>query len=662
MGPGLRRVLYACTTFSSALLLFLVQPVMARAILPWFGGSAGVWTTSILFFQVLLLLGYLYAHATTRRFGARVWPLVHAGLLAASVALLPIVPGEEWKPAGDESPVLRILGLLTATVGLPYFLLASTTPLVQSWYAATGGFPYRLFAVSNLASLASLLAYPVLIEPVLPLRAQMNLWSAAYAGFVVLCGACAVSAPRKAASIDECGAAWGDRLLWMALAACPAALWMAVANQLSQNVAPVPFLWILPLSLYLLSFVLTFDREGWYRPRLYRWLLPAGCAAIVLGLQQPGKASLKLALALFAGGLMVLAMFCHGELARRKPEPRRLTSYYLMIAAGGAAGGAFVALGAPRLFSSYLELPVVMVASVVLAVLLLYGRSVSPMLVARLAIVAVAGFVIALNLRASLGYHFLRARNFYGALEMADGKGPGALRTLYNGAIVHGTQFLDPARGNTPTTYYGPRGGGGLAMRYRQGQGQRAGMIGLGVGTLAAYGRAGDYLRFYEINPLVTRLAHDSFRFLRDCPARIEVVPGDARVALEREPAQNFDVLVVDAFSGDSVPVHLLTREAFAVYSRHLKPRGVVAVHITNNYLDLLPVVQAAAASFGKPALLLRTPGDAANITYSSDWVLITEDADFLRYAREAGAVPAVSRRPARLWTDDYSNVFRLMR
>ena len=303
-----------------------------------------------------------------------------------------------------------------------------------------------------------------------------------------------------------------------------------------------------------------------------------------------------------------------------------------------------------------------MVASAVLAVLLLYAPSVSVLRLARLAIVAAAGFAIALNLRASLGYNSLRARNFYGALEMADGKGADALRTLYNGAVVHGTQFLDPARSNTPTAYYGPRGGGGVAMRYRQGHGQRAGMIGLGVGTLAAYGRAGDSLRFYEINPLVTRLARESFRFLRDCPAQIEVVPGDARLALEREPAQNLDVLVLDAFSGDSIPVHLLTREAFAVYWRHLKPGGVLAVHITNTYLDLVPVVQAAAAAFHKPALLLRTPGDAGNITYTADWVLASEDAGFLQYAREAGAIPAVSRRPARLWTDDYSNIFQLIR
>lgn len=663
MGLGLRRVLYAATVFAGALLLFLVQPVMARAILPWFGGTAGVWTTSMLFFQALLLLGYLYAHLVTRRLGPRPRALLHAGLLAASLALLPIAPGTGWKPHGSENPVPAILGLLAATVGLPYFLLAATTPLVQTWYAAAGAVPYRLFAVSNLASLGALLAYPLLAEPLLPLGRQMRAWSAAYAGFALLCGACAVSAPHKTLPPGDGAASWRDRLLWMALAACPAALWMAVGNQLSQNVAPVPFLWILPLSLYLLSFVLTFDRPGWYSPALYRWLLPAAWAAIVVGLQQAhGKASFVMGLLLYGGALLVVAMFCHGELARRKPSPGALTSYYLMIAAGGAVGGAFVALVAPYLFDGYLELPVAMVASVLLAVPLLYAPSVPVLRLARLAVVAAAGFALALHVRASLGHHFLRARNFYGALELADGKGPNALRTLYNGSIIHGTQFLDPARAGTPTAYYGPHGGGGVAMRYRQGKGLRAGVIGLGVGTLAAYGRPGDSLRFYEINPLVTAVARGAFRFLRDCPAQVEVAHGDARLTLEREPPQNFDLLVVDAFSGDAIPVHLLTREAFAVYWRHLAPGGVLAVHVTNNYLDLLPVVKAAADAFHKPALLLRTPGDAGNVTYGSDWVLMSDDAAFLRYARAAGAIPAVPRRPARLWTDDHSGILRLLR
>lgn len=656
-----RRVLYGTTIFTSALLLFLIQPVMARAILPWFGGSAGVWTTAMLFFQVLLLAGYWWAHRVATRLSARTQAALHITLLAASLALLPVVPAARWKPSGADHPVLAILALLATSVGLPYFLLSTTTPLLQSWFAReTGRSPYRLFAVSNLASLAALLAYPVAVEPLLPLRAQLTTWSAAYAAFALLCGASALASLRTKVAYrgEEAPTPWRERLLWVALAACPSAMWMAVANHLSQNVSPMPFLWILPLALYLLTLILCFDREGWYRPHVFKRLLPVGVAAICFGLWHPfDLTELRWSIPSFGAGLFLCAMFCHGELARRKPKAAELTSFYLMLSAGGAAGGAFVALLAPQLFTGYFELQVTVIACILLALSLLYGVA-SARQQSRLVLAAVAGFIIAVQLRGTMsGGGAVRARNFYGAIEITEHAG---MRLLYNGAILHGSQFLDDARSRVPTTYYGAGSGASLALDYQGGGARRrVGLVGLGAGTLAAYGRSADVFRFYEINPLVIDLANRRFRYLRESAAQIEIVLGDARLSLEKEPPQKFDVLLVDAFSGDSIPVHLLTREAFALYLRHLKPGGILAIHLSNRYLALGPVVDRVAATFGKRPQIVQA--SSTNEVAFSDWALITDDPAFQKLAA-AVASPEPAVRPAPAWTDDYSNVFRALR
>lgn len=654
-----RRALYGCTIFTSALLLFLVQPMMARAILPWYGGSAGVWTTSMLFFQALLLAGYWYAHRTASGLGPRPQAWLHAALLAGSVVLLPVIPTAPWKPAGD--PVLGILVLLTLTVGLPYFLLSTTTPLLQSWYAREGGgSPYRLFAVSNFASLAALLAYPVAIEPALPLRTQLVLWSAGYAAFAVLCAASAVaSMGRKPVAGPKGHAApWRDRFVWIALAACPSALWLATANQVSQSIAPIPFIWILPLSVYLLSLILCFDRDGWYSPRLFRLILPVALLAASLGLGQQWTAPLPRTLALLTIGLFTCCMFCHGELAARKPAPEQLTSYYLMVAIGGALGGAFVAVGAPRLLNGYYELQVSLIGCLVLGFTLLYGKA-RPIHMLRLTIVALIGVGIGLYLRGSTADRVFNARNFYSVLEIADGKGPDALRTLYHGAIIHGSQYLDPGRSRIAGSYYGKSSGVELALR-RGTPGRRVGVVGLGAGTLATYGRPGDTYRFYEINPLVVEIANRYFRYLRETPARVETVLGDARLTMAEEPPQAYDVLVVDAFSGDSIPVHLLTREAFALYFRHLKPDGTLAVHLTNRYLDLVPVVEGVSKALGRTCLVVRGTGDGGSL-YSSVWTLVTGDPQVTAAASPISAAARRSRTVP-VWTDDYSNLFRLLR
>jgi hypothetical protein len=649
------RVLYGGAIFVSSLLLFLVQPVMAKAILPWYGGSAGVWTTAMVFFQVVLLLGYGWAHWTTAHLSRRMQVFVHLALLAGSLLLLPPTPSAAWRPVDAGAPILRIIGVLATSVGLPYLLLCANGPLLQVWFAhrTKAEFPYRLFAISNAGSLAALLAYPFAIEPWISVHRQLVVWSAGYGLMAVLAGAAAIVAIRGAAweRPERATTPWKSRLLWIALAACPSILWLAVAEELSQNVAPIPFLWILPLSLYLLSLILCFDREGWYRPAFFRIALPAAWVLIWYCLYQRGTiGSIKWTILLLSAALFACAMFCHGELARRKPDARELTSYYLMLALGGAAGGVFVALAAPLLFDQYLELPAGVAVCMVLAMALLYGYP--PRRLVRLGLMAGAGLFIAVELGGFTDGTLVRTRNFYGALKVSQaGSGDLAMRILSNGPIRHGSEFLVPEKSRIPTTYYALESGVAAAIRTLQKRSENVGIIGLGAGTLASYGRSGDVYRFYELNPEVIRLAGSHFRYLRDCPCRVEVVPGDARLALEREAPRNFDVLVVDAFSGDSIPVHLLTREAFALYARHLKPDGILAVNVTNRYLDLRPVVEGAARASGRQARVLETLADPARAAYASTWVLVTANQD--------GPAEA---RPARLWTDDYSNLFQLLR
>lgn len=639
--------------------------MMAKVILPWFGGSAGVWTACMLFFQLVLLAGYLYAHCITRYLGARAQAITHMALLFASVATLPVNPGG-WKFSAAASPAFSILGLLTASIGLPYFVLSTTSPMMQAWYAreSEARFPYLLFALSNLASLAALLAYPLSIEPLLSSRTQLALWSLAYLIFVLLAGFLALRSelkPLPAPSVSE-GASARRPLIWISLAACASALWLAVANHLSQEVAAIPFLWVLPLSLYLLSFILCFDRDGWYRPRLYRWILPAAWITMSLRLAFPSSiAGFKWEFVLFSAALFVCCMFCHGELARLKPDPRQgLTLFYLSIAAGGALGAVFVALIAPRLFSSYLELPIAVAASVILGQALLYGRT-SPRYLIRLALVAALAFLAAIRFSGATG-SLLRLRNFYGTLRVVEsGTSPTVVRALYNGTILHGMQFQSPAQSRVPTTYYGPQSGAALAIDSHRKSTQRVGVIGLGVGTLAAYGRAGDYFRFYEINPAVVQVATTYFRFLSESPARTEVVTADGRLALEREQPENFDVLILDAFSGDSIPVHLLTRQAFESYFRHLRTGGLIAIHVTNRYLDLPPLIEAVAGTLQKHVLLIHNEADQERGIYASDWSLLADSPEALQDFQWRSR-PKGTTRKARPWTDDYSNLFQIVK
>ena len=664
--------LYAFTIFVSAFLLFQVQPVMARMILPWFGGSAAVWTICMLFFQITLLLGYLYAHWTTERLLPRVQARIHAGLLAASLLLLPVIPAAAWKPAGPEDPTLRILCLLAATVGLPYFMLSTSGPLVQAWYVRRrGAVPYRLYALSNIGSMLALLSYPVLVEPHLAARAQAQAWSGAYVLFVALTVGLALrrqtgADPETAASAPGPapeGPPGRVRIAWMALPACASALLLAVTNHMTQNVAAIPFLWVLPLSLYLMSFIVCFDRETWYRRWLFIPLLAAALGGMAWSMLDIENISIKPLILLFSAGLFFACIVCHGELARLKPHPRHLTSFYLMISLGGALGGLVVGLAAPYLLNGEYELPAILAACAVLAAALPF-RTPLPRPLKWLGAAAATGIIVtlAVGVHTTVEDNRLRVRNFYGSLRVLDsGGGREAVRRLLHGAIDHGEQYLSPERSRQATTYYGTNSGVGVAIRHFQSPGQRMGFIGLGAGTLAAYGRRGDSYRFYEINPLVERIARTEFQYLRQSEAAVAVALGDARLSLEQEAPRQFSVLAVDAFSGDAIPVHLLTREAFQLYFRHLDPDGILAVHISNRYLDLQPVVEQAARSLGKETLTVESASDDDRDVFESTWVLVAGQP-FQDAAFKAAGVKAQAGRTIRTWTDEYSNLFQVLR
>ncbi|HLH20796.1 MAG TPA: fused MFS/spermidine synthase [Bryobacteraceae bacterium] len=689
---------YAATIFLSAFLLFEVQPVIAKMILPWFGGTSAVWSTCMLFFQVVLLLGYVYAHWLHTALKPRRQALVHLTALALSLAALPILPAAHWKQAGGALPSLRILALLAATVGMPYFLLSSTSPLLQAWYARSHkqGMPYRLFALSNFASMLALLSYPVLIEPILPSRAQGYGWSIAYVAFAILCGitawrsaAQAVDQPVAAAEqADAPSPSWALRTLWLGLAASASVLLLAVTTHLTQDVAAIPFLWILPLSLYLLSFIVCFEAPRYYSRAVFLPLLALALAFMALRLwpwlrdaeapwlQRIYGMDMRWIIGCFSAGLFVCCMVCHGELARLKPHPRHLTGFYVIVSAGGALGGLFVGLAAPNLFRAYYEFPIGL-GLCLLAVALVLARGLSGAAPARrvagmaaLAIVLCGyGWCLFAIMRDMVSEYRVVARNFYGLLRVRDDGDPrideDASRKLIHGVINHGQQMLREEYRRLPVTYFCPDSGIGRAMRATEGRPRRIGILGLGCGTLAAYGRAGDTIRIYEINPLVLDIARRDFTYLADTPARIETAIGDGRLTIESEPARHeFDILVMDAFSGDSVPVHLITQEAFQTYFRHLKPDGILAVNISNKYLNLEPVMASAAESLGKTAFVYHyTPPEDDILCFSCSWTLLMDRAaaDAHPELRQHGK-PLHAQPGFRLWTDDFSNMFAILK
>jgi hypothetical protein len=668
--------LSSLTIFLGAFLLFLIEPLFAKLILPWFGGSAAVWATCLVFFQSALLLGYLYADILTRRLDPRRQSLLHITLLLASLLFLPIAPHAWWRPHSGGDPAWHILVVLTASIGAPFILLSATSPLVQAWHARNESVsePYHLFALSNLASLLALLSFPFLVEPRLTSHQQGILWSALFVVFAVFCSLAAWRARRgnvwpatKEANTPERIAApsLADKLIWLSLSACGSILLLSVTNHLTENVAAVPLLWVIPLAFYLLTFTLAFNRRSLYSRELMVGLLAVTLGSWGYAVQESSVTeSIQVSVPLFSVGLFICCLFCHGELAARRPAARHLTSFYLMVSLGGALGATFVGLLAPHIFSAIYELPLALILMAFLAAVVLWSEG-WMMRVLWVGAVIAMFVVFVRNVRSYEKDSIVTVRSFYGALRVKEFRDwlKQPYHTLYNGTIEHGAQFVNPPMSLQPTTYYGADSGVGLALDRCCHGPKRVGVVGLGTGTLAAYGKSGDYFRFYEINPQVVRIANASFSYLRDTPARTEITLGDARLSLESEPSQQFDVLAVDAFSGDAIPVHLLTRQAFTLYLHHLKPDGILAIHTSNTYLDLAPVVQLLAHDAGYAPRLIVNNDNRRKLIDSSDWMLVTRNKAFLDDLEDSVLIETVTVPPhLRLWTDDYNNLFQILR
>ncbi len=751
---------YGLTIFVGAFLSFQIQPLIGKYVLPWFGGGPGVWTACMLFFQVALLAGYAYAHLIVRVLKPRQQVVVHLLLLCSAVTVLPVTPSDSWKPQAAGVPTFEIFKLLGACVGLPCMVLTSSGPLLQHWLTLTrpGLSPYRLYALSNVGSLLALVSYPFVVETCLTRKQQTGLWTGGFVVCAFCCGVCMVqlwasrsrcpdsdSTSRAAEATDPAPSYW-QRTLWLLLPACGSVLLLAVTNKICADVFVAPLLWVLPLVLYLASFIVCFDNARWYQREGFVLALAVALAAIGLALSQGSELSLRRQLAVYCGGLFVCCMVCHGELFRLRPAPRHLTAYYLMIALGGALGGVFVAIVAPLIFKGYYELHWGLLLSAALVtiicfreketqnprawrfmflglVLLLFvgldacvGRLVHDRIPSELVkamlrlavwlpgIIAVIFLFARKRLQAFQGWRGLtcsaltlatlvlavvlwmqvrsqnlneqviaRWRNFYGSLTVGEyhRDDPDAnYFLLRHGRVAHGLQFTAPSRARTPTAYYGERSGVGRAIHSLSAGARRIGMVGLGVGAIAAYARPGDYLRIYELNPTVIAVAaSDRFTFLKNCAAKVEFVTGDARLSLERETSQQFDLLALDAFSGDCIPVHLLTREAFAVYERHLKTNGVIAVHISNEYLNFQPVLANVAREFGYRCVVISHDGDqwqkaVDRWDYFSTWALLTRNETMLKSPEisRVAVAPDTNSVNIPLWTDDFASVFQILR
>jgi len=724
---GPPAALFTLTIFVSSFLIFLVQPLLSRYILPWHGGSPAVWTTALLFFQTALFSGYAYAHLG-RRFlrGARPFRL-HAVLLLAAVATLPIIPAESWQPRGGEDPTWLILGMLAATVGAPFLLLAGTGPLLQAWYAAAhpGRSPFALFAMSNTGSLLALLAYPLFVERWWGGARQAWVWSGGYVLLVALVALLVLLTGRRElvghandpAAADDDRPTAGRRALWLVWALLGVVTFMAVTLQLTENIATLPFLWVLPLAVYLVSFIVTFAGERFYPRRI---MLPVTAIALLaLWAVTPGQfAELGLAVSfsswwqigLFGTGLLAVTVTCHGELYRLRPGHGRLTEYYLFISAGGMLGGIFVGAVAPAVLAVARELQLALIAVPVLLLVTRLsetkwrpaGGALRAGFAAGIIFTAVLGVLLTRQAASLTGDALFTHRNFFGTISthLLDGDSDRHRRLIMkHGGTKHGAQYLKESYRPLPVTYFSPFTGVGLALTsYQELHGQqrslKVGVVGLGVGTLAAYGREGDEYRFYEINPAVHGLAVREygepdlrFTYLTDCRAELTVVEGDGRLQLARELAAaptggSFDVLVLDAFTSGAIPIHLLTREAVQLYDDHLRPEGILAIHISNKYLDLAPVVRRVAEDRGfrcarvvnKRRDFTDQPEVDCDISNRSVWMILYRETAFAEHL--AGRMlPLVSEGeltvtrcenlplpPGRVWTDDYSNLFDALR
>lgn len=731
----MRFLVLAVTIFLSAFLLFQVQPLIARYILPWFGGGSGVWSVALAFFQFVLLGGYGYAHLLNTRLKPKAQVIVHAVLLLTACVVLPIIPGDWLKPSPNDDPMLRILLLLFVTVGLPYFVLSATGPLLQAWFSRSypGRSPYPLYALSNVGSLLALLSYPFVVEPLFGRYLQAWGWSAGFGVFVTLCFVTGVLSLMKVAdpvaeepkpapepqvpppaqtsdptSIRELAAqeqaadaakrAGREPLaMWILLPACATMMLLAFTSQLCIDVASIPFLWVLPLSLYLITFIFTFASDRYYPRKVFLALMALLAPAAAAAFHWHADFSLLLAVPFYLLTMFVLIAVCHGEVYRLRPAPQKLTKFYFCISLGGAIGGSLTAFVAPLVFPLHLEFHIAILLTFVL-VLANHARDHTSFLFQGKARGVWSGLMLMVltTLGLSLWGVFTATnnllhieRNFYGVFRVLEHREEGKIstRVLISGSTIHGWQYIDKQLALRPTSYFAPNSGAGIALTVLENKGgRRIGVIGLGVGTLAAYGEEGDHFRFYEINPVSRDVADDYFYYLRGTAASHEVIIGDGRLMLESEPEQKFDMLFMDAFTSDSVPVHLLTIEAFALYLRHLKPGGVIMVNISNRHLDLRPVVRGSSMHHGLSFAGWASDGSRTDGYAPAMWMICTRNTQFMQafsdrlelmrkeWPRDekddAGFWPKKLGTPIDVyggpdvepWTDDFSNMFQLIK
>jgi len=699
---------YGLTIFISAFLLFQIQPLISKHILPWFGGVASVWTICMLFFQAILFLGYLYAHLITKYLSNKKQITVHVALLIIAAISLSILPEAIWKPTVGDNPVFLILLLLSASVALPAIILSSTSPLLQSWFSKQNieKSPYKLYAISNAGSLLALLSFPFLFEPLMPISAQANFWIVGFILFVVLCLFSGLFLFRKKKIIVEKVISIRNtekptikmKLYWLILATSTSILLLAVTEKISHDISVIPFLWVATLSLYLITFVIAFSRAENEKRRNNLFpnflILCVICLFLFIGLNHLFSHLITYLFILF-----LFCLACNHELVRLKPVSDYLTSFYLFIAAGGIAGGIFAGIIAPLIFNTYAELPLIIVVCVIITLIVILkeaswhwkivktgsgqiqftlykfdkkfqfsGKPQNYIFVALIVFFSIFCFGAMIYDNPQGDSKVLeKSRNFYGMLtvESFNSSGEGSpRRELISGNILHGSQLTEECKQKNPTSYYGHQSGVGLLLDRYQDKPKRVGIIGLGAGTIAAYGQSGDYFKFYEINPEVTNISKKYFTYVENSEATIDIAEGDARLSLERENFQNYNILIIDAFTNDSIPVHLLTKEAFDIYLKHLNNDGVIALNISSLYIDLTPVVLKLAEYNHLDAEIIASNGDIDQNTATALWILLSKNENLIKNLNNSSDdfAEKIDISAADLWTDDYSNIFKLLK
>lgn len=720
-------IVFAFTALVSAFLLFWIEPLFTRLVLPMLGGSPSVWNTCLMFFQTLLLLGYLYAHITSKYLTVKRQAVLHLVLLVICIATLPVGIPAGWIPPSNGNVIPWLLGLLAVSLGAPFLILSATAPLVQRWFSTLNegnGNPYPLYAASNAGSFLGLLAFPLLIEPRMGLIDQTEAWMGVYIVAVILAGICVWVVFRNGTEATSVRAAEAPRIelrqkmKWIALAFVPSSLLLGVTTFLSTDVASTPLLWVIPLALYLLTFVIVFARNGnrIRRPASFGHALLISILAVVVYREASlgFRAGYSLHLVLFAFTALVL----HGELAASRPPASRLTEYYLWMAFGGALGGTFTALVVPLLFRSandyflllvlacflrptfakgrdrslpsFLQVVMIVAPFALLAIVSKYGAGKTELagiriitivsIIAVIILVSVArnalrfGLAIALLVAAGLFFRrdrdvIFRDRSFFGIYRVVNSYGPAHI--FYHGSTIHGAEFQIPARLYEPLTYYHHHGPVGDVFDSLQKNvpARNIGAVGLGTASILYYARPGESWTFFEIDPHVVKISGNRklFSFLSGCPVRPRIVLGDARLTIAREPSKKYSLLILDAFSSDAIPVHLLTRQAFALYARVLRDDGLLLVHISNRRLNLEPVVGALGADAHMVSLMRKYENngisEANAYDYGSDWVILAKrDVDLAPLVHDDDWHAVHRGNASQLWTDDYSNLLSVIK